>query len=88
MDPATGAPWCDLPPELGNWHTTYTRFARWQKSSVRAPLFEAISGKADLEEVFIDSTAIRAHLRGASPKKNTARRHRLDLVVAGGRRST
>ena len=22
-----GAPWRDLPPELGHWHTTFTRFA-------------------------------------------------------------
>src|SRR6218665_1244024 len=25
----TGSPWRDLPAELGNWHTTYTRFKRW-----------------------------------------------------------
>ena len=30
----TGAPWRDLPAELGNWHTTYTRFSRWSKVSV------------------------------------------------------
>lgn len=24
----TGAPWRDLPAELGNWHTTFTRFSR------------------------------------------------------------
>ena len=30
----TGAPWRDLPAELGNWHTTYTRFSRWSKSGV------------------------------------------------------
>ena len=27
----TGSPWRDLPPELGNWHSTYTRFNRWCK---------------------------------------------------------
>ena len=30
----TGAPWRDLPAELGNWHTTYTRFSRWSKAGV------------------------------------------------------
>ena len=24
----TGAPWRDMPAELGNWHTTFTRFSR------------------------------------------------------------
>ncbi|MBK7815074.1 MAG: transposase [Rhodocyclaceae bacterium] len=26
----TGSPWRDLPHELGNWHSTYVRFARWR----------------------------------------------------------
>ncbi|MBF0589917.1 MAG: transposase, partial [Magnetococcales bacterium] len=30
----TGSPWRDLPKELGNWHTTYTRFSRWAKKGV------------------------------------------------------
>ena len=30
----TGAPWRDLPAELGNWHTTTTRFSRWSKAGV------------------------------------------------------
>lgn len=30
----TGSPWRDLPAELGNWHTTYTRFSRWCKTGV------------------------------------------------------
>jgi transposase len=30
----TGSPWRDLPAELGNWHTTYTRLKRWTVSDV------------------------------------------------------
>lgn len=70
----TGAPWRDLPPELGNWHTTFTRFARWAKSGAWERLFRAVSHDCDLEEVMIDSTAIRAHQHAAGAKKNTARR--------------
>ena len=78
----TGAPWRDLPPELGNWHTTFTRFSRWAKSGVWNRLFAALSGDRDLEEVMLDSTAIRAHQHAAGAKKNTA--HRLWAVLAAG----
>ena len=76
----TGAPWRDLPSELGNWHTTFTRFSRWAKSGVWEHVFEAISADRDLEEVMLDSTAIRAHQHAAGAKKNTA--HRLWVALA------
>ena len=69
----TGAPWRDLPAELGNWHTTYTRFSRWSKAGVWDRVFEAISQDRDEEEVMLDSTAVRAHQHAADAKKNTAR---------------
>ena len=69
----TGAPWRDLPAELGNWHTTYTRFSRWSKAGVWDRVFEAISQDRDEEEVMLDSTAVRAHQHAAGAKKNTAR---------------
>lgn len=84
----TGAPWRDLPPELGNWHTTYTRFSRWNKTGVWKRVLAAVSGDADLEEVFLDSTVIRAHLHAAGAKKNTARKRWAALAAAGARRST
>jgi transposase len=76
----TGAPWRDLPSALGSWHTTFTRFSRWAKSGVWERLFEAISTDRDLEEVMLDSTAIRAHQHAAGAKKNTA--HRLWVALA------
>lgn len=84
----TGSPWRDLPAELGNWHSTYMRFSRWNKTGVWARLLEAVSGDPDLEEVFIDSTAIRAHLHAAGAPKKTAIKHWAALVVAGERKST
>ena len=76
----TGAPWRDLPAQLGNWHTTYTRFSRWAKRGVWDRVFEALSTDRDLEEVMLDSTAVRAHQHAAGAKKNTA--HRLWAVLA------
>ena len=78
----TGAPRRDLPPELGNWHSTFTRFARWTKSGVWDRVLEAMSADRDLEEVLMDSTAIRAHHHAAGAKKNTA--HRLWVALAVG----
>lgn len=84
----TGAPWRDLPPEFGRWHSVYMRFARWRKNGVWDRLLEAVREEADLEEVFIDSTAVRAHLHAAGAVKKTPRKHWAELVAAGGPRST
>ncbi len=65
----TGAPWRDLPPEFGNWHSTSMRFSGRHKTGVWNRVFAVVSGDADVEEVFLDSTAIRAHLHAAGDKK-------------------
>ena len=84
----TGAPWRDLPTELGNWHTTYTRFSRWVKKGVWDGVFEALSTDRDLEEVMLDSTAVRAHQHAAGAKKNTAHRLWAALEADTAPRST
>jgi putative transposase len=73
----TGSPWRDLPPQLGDWHNTYTRFSRWGRKGIWQRLIHAVSGDPDLEALFIDSTVVRAHQHAAGAQKNTARK-RLD----------
>jgi putative transposase len=68
----TGSPWRDLPSELGNWHTTYTRFKRWGESGVWQRVVDAVSGDRDLEMLMIDSTAVRAHQHAAGAQKKKA----------------
>lgn len=70
----TGSPWRDLPSELGNWHTTYTRFKRWGESGVWQRLIEAVSDDRDLEMLMIDSTAVRAHQHAAGAQKKKVRK--------------
>lgn len=71
----TGSPWRDLPTELGNWHTTYVRFARWRNTGVWDRVAQALAGDAELERVFIDSTIVRAHQHAAgAQKKKVVRR--------------
>jgi putative transposase len=70
----TGSPWRDLDPALGNWHATYTRFSRWGKKGVWQRVIEAVSDNVDLEALFIDSTAVRAHQHAAGAQKKKVRR--------------
>jgi transposase len=64
----TGAPWRDLPPELGNWNSTWRRFDRWSARGVWERLFAALADDPDFEYVAIDATVVRAHQHGAGGK--------------------
>ncbi len=57
----TGSPWRDLPQHFGAWHTADMRFSRWSKKEVWARMAEAFKRAADLEQLFVDSTIVRAH---------------------------
>ena len=66
---ARGAtPWRDLPPELGNWQTTYTRFRRWSRAGVWERLFKALSQDPDFEYVLVDATICKVHADATSQK--------------------
>uniref|UniRef100_A0ABX1N3Q1 IS5 family transposase n=1 Tax=Aromatoleum buckelii TaxID=200254 RepID=A0ABX1N3Q1_9RHOO len=67
----TGCPWRDLPPELGKWHSVYVRFSRWEQYGVWDRVAQTLCGEADLEELFIDSTVVRAHQHSAGAPKKT-----------------
>lgn len=64
----TGAPWRDLPGELGNWNSTWRRFDRWARAGVWERLFEALADDPDFEYVIIDATIVRAHQHAAGQK--------------------
>lgn len=60
----------DLPKELGNWHPVYVRFARWEGYSVWRRVAEAPQDDANLKELLIQATIVRAHRHAAgAPKK-------------------
>jgi putative transposase len=64
----TGAPWRDLPPEFGNWNSTWRRFDRWAETGVWDRLFAALADDPDFEYVIIDATIVRAHQHAAGGK--------------------
>jgi transposase len=68
----TGSPWRDLPAEFGLWNSVYQRFARCSRQGVWHRLFSELARDADFEEVFIDSTVVRAHQHAAGAAKKTA----------------
>jgi transposase len=70
----TGSPWRDLPAQFGLWNSVYMRFARWSRAGVWQRVFAELSRDADLREVCLDSTIVRAHQHAAGAPKKPARR--------------
>lgn len=72
----TGAPWRDLPEELGKWNSVYRQFLRWSRSGLWDLLLEALgsSGAAPKTVQMIDSTVVRAHHQAAGAKGGLAAR--------------
>ena len=57
----TGAPWRDLPEYYGPWQTVYKRFAQWQENGKLKALFDQLREGADMQDLCIDGTYIKAH---------------------------
>ena len=57
----TGAPWRDLPTELGSWSTVFNFFNRWSQKGLWERVFELMRGELDLEWSFIDSSYVKVH---------------------------
>jgi transposase len=66
----TGAPWRDLPEELGKWNSVYQQFRRWSLSGLWDLLLDALAGSGAAPKTIqmIDSTVIRAHHQAAGAK--------------------
>ena len=47
--PRTGAPWGDLPCDLGDWRHTPRRFIRWRDKGLWEPLLERAIAEPDYE---------------------------------------
>lgn len=65
----SGAAWRDLPERYGTWQTAYKRFVQWLESGLLEKIFHELSSDADLENISIDSTYIKAHKASAGAQR-------------------
>ncbi len=81
----TGAPWRDLPEELGNWNSVNRQFRRWTAAGLWDLKLQGLTeGGGDDALQMIDSTIVRAHhcAAGARGSTYTSIRTRLLAVLA------
>ena len=65
----SGAAWRDLPERYGPWQTVYKRFVQWQTTGLLELIFHDLSGDADLQDISIDSTSVKAHKASAGAQR-------------------
>ena len=65
----TGAPWRDLPAELGKWNTVYRRYRRWAVAGRWEALRETLEELRAECYLLIDRTIIKAHPHAAGALK-------------------
>ena len=72
-----------LPKCSGNWHNSYTRMNRWVKSGVLGRVFSALQYQQIIrilvEEVSLDSTAVKLHPYGIEVLKKTGHKASVNL---------
>lgn len=64
----TGAPWRDLPPDLGDWKNTQRRFCRWRDRGIWEKLLDLLIDKPDYEWLMIDASHCKVHPHAAGAK--------------------
>ncbi len=64
----TGAPWRDLPPDLGDWKNVNRRFCRWRDRGIWEKLLENLIDEPDYEWLMIDASHCKVHPHAAGAR--------------------
>lgn len=65
----SGAEWGTLPEGYGPWKTVYSRFCKWRDDGTFLRIFQALGEDADMENLLLDSTRVKAHQHSTGAKK-------------------
>jgi len=65
----SGAPWRDMPERYGAWETVYWWFSQLIERGILIKIFTALNIDADMQDLAIDSTSVKAHQHAAGAKK-------------------
>ena len=65
----SGSAWEDIPDRFPPHQSVYSRFCKWRDDGTLEAIFHALQEDADLENISIDSTSIKAHPQSAGAKK-------------------
>ena len=65
----SGAPWRDLPERFGPWETVYWRFKELIRKGILLQIFQDLNIDADMQDISLDSTVVKAHQHSAGAKK-------------------
>ncbi len=65
----SGAVWRDLPERYGPYSTVYNRYREWSDSGLIEKTFHELGEDADLQDISIDSTYIKAHKASAGAER-------------------
>ncbi len=61
--------WRDIPERYGSWQTVSKRFAKWFQAGISEKIFKDLTADADMQDIRIDSTCIKAHKASAGAKR-------------------
>ena len=66
----SGSPWRDLPDYYDSWKSVYSRVRKWINNGLLDKIFRLLAMDAELSEVSLDASIVRAHQHSAGARKD------------------